>query len=96
MVSLDLKDAYLHVPIHRSHWRYLRFALGNSAGVLIVYQWKALPFSLAMAPRVFTKVMLPLVAHLHQQGHVMYPYLDDIFHVQASRLQVCLTRDVSL
>ncbi len=26
----------------------------------------------------------------------MYPYLDDIFHVQASPLQVCLTHDVSL
>ncbi len=26
--SLDLKDAYLHMPIHRSHWRYLPFALG--------------------------------------------------------------------
>ncbi len=90
MVSLDLKGDYLHVPIHRSHWQYLRFALWNSTGVLVVYQWKCLPFGLVTAPRVFTKVMLPLVAHLHQ------PYLNDIFHAQASRLQVCLTRDVSL
>ncbi len=95
MVSLDLKDAYLYVPIHRSHWRYMRFALRNSAGILVVYQWTCLPFGLATAPRVFTKVMLPLVAHLHQQGRVMYPYLDDIFHAQASHLQVCLTRDVA-
>ena len=25
MASLDLKDAYFHIPIHPSHWKYLRF-----------------------------------------------------------------------
>ncbi len=40
--------------------------------------------------------MLPLVAHLHLQGHVMYPCLDDMFHAQASLLQVSLTYDVIL
>ncbi len=40
MVSLDLKDAYLYVTVHPSHWRYLQFALRNQAGELIVYQWK--------------------------------------------------------
>ncbi len=54
MVSLDLKEAYLHVPIHPSHWRFLRVALRSQAGELIVYQWKVLPFGLATAPRVFT------------------------------------------
>ena len=53
MVSLDLKDAYLHVAIHPSHWGYLRFALRNQAGELIVYQWKILPFGLATVPKVF-------------------------------------------
>ena len=36
VVSLDLKDAYLHVPIHPSYWQYLRLALRNQAGDLIV------------------------------------------------------------
>ncbi len=96
MVSLDLKDAYLHVPIHPSHWRYLRFALRNAAGELIVYQWKVLPFGLATAPRVFTKILAPVAAHLHMQGCLMYPYIDDIFHAEASFLQACRTRDTSL
>ncbi len=51
MVSLDLKDAYLHVPIHPSHWRDLQFALRNLAGELIVYQWNVLPFGLDTSRR---------------------------------------------
>ncbi len=39
MVSLDLKDAYLHVPIVPSHRRFLRFVLKDSRGVLHIYQW---------------------------------------------------------
>ena len=38
MVSLDLKDAYLHEPIHPSHSLYLRFALRNAEEEVIVYQ----------------------------------------------------------
>ena len=25
MASIDLRDAYLHVPVHPEHWKYLRF-----------------------------------------------------------------------
>ncbi len=96
MVSLDLKDTYLHVPIHPSHWWFLRFALRSPAGKLIVYQWKVLPFGLATAPRFFTKLLASLAAHLHLQGCLMYPYIDDIFHAQASINQTSRTHDLSL
>ncbi len=96
MVSLDLKDAYLHVPIHPSHWQYPRFALRSPAGEFIVYQCKVLPFGLATAPRVFTKLLAPLAAHLHLQGCLMYPYIDNIFHTQASASHTACTRDISL
>src|SRR4029434_6250772 len=49
-ITIDLKDAYFHVPIHHRHRRYLRFAFGG-----IAYQFNALPFGLSLAPRVFTK-----------------------------------------
>ncbi len=91
MVLLDLKDAYLHVLIHPSHWRYLRFALRNAAGGSSF--WLSPPPS---PPRVFTKILAPVAAHLHMQGRLMYPYIANIFHAEASFLQVSRTRDISL
>ncbi len=54
MISLDLNDAYLHIPIIPQHRKFLRFALRDHQGILRVYQWGVLPFGLATAPRVFT------------------------------------------
>src|SRR5690606_3846308 len=39
MARLDLKDAYLHVPIHPCYRRFFRYRHNG-----IVYQWKVLPF----------------------------------------------------
>src|SRR4029434_4633359 len=47
-ITIDLKDAYFHVPIHPRHRKYLRFAFGG-----IAYQFNALPFGLSLAPRAF-------------------------------------------
>ena len=66
MVPRDLKDAYLHVPIVPPYRRFLRFVLGDSQEVR-VYQWMVLPFGLATVPRVFTKLLVPIVAHLHEK-----------------------------
>ena len=55
LVSLDLQDAYLQVPVHPSSRRYFRFCVGES-----VYQFRALCFGLSMAPQVFTHVMAPV------------------------------------
>ncbi len=66
--SLCFKDAYLHVSIHPSYWRYLRFALRNADGDIVVfYQWKVLPFVLATAPKVFKPLLDPAADHLHLQ-----------------------------
>jgi ribonuclease HI len=72
LASIDLKDAYFHVPIHQTHYRFLRFAFQGKT-----YQFRVLPFGLSTAPRVFTKVLAPVVGYLHQQGVHLYPYLDD-------------------
>ena len=44
IVSLDWKDAYLHMPINPSHWLYVLFALMTVQGDLLVYHWRVLPF----------------------------------------------------
>ena len=73
LASVDIQDAYLHVPIAESHQRYLRFAIGDRH-----YQFVALPFGLATAPRVFTKILAPIMALLRSRGISLLPYLDDI------------------
>jgi ribonuclease HI len=72
LASIDLKDAYFHVPMHPRHYKFLRFAFQDK-----IYQFKVLPFGLSTAPRVFTKVLAPVVGFLHQQGIYLFPYLDD-------------------
>lgn len=71
-VSLDLSDAYFHVPIHPKSRKYLRFSLHDQ-----VFQFRALPFGIATAPRVFTKLMVTVGAHLRLRGSVLLQYFDD-------------------
>ena len=44
--SMDLSDAYLHIPIHPNSRKYLRFCYKAQ-----VFQFTSLPFGLATAPR---------------------------------------------
>ena len=55
MVSLDLKDAYLQVPMHLDLHKFLRFMVGGKG-----YQFKVLCFGLSTAPQVFTRVLAPV------------------------------------
>jgi hypothetical protein len=93
MASLDLKDAYFHVPVRPDNRPYLRFEfLGR------IFQFKVLPFGLSTAPRVFTKMLAPVIGLLHQRGVHIYPYLDDCLIVAKSRDQlhraILLTQDI--
>ena len=63
MASIDLKEAYLQVPVHPASRRFLRFVFRGS-----VYQFKALCFGLSTAPQVFSRVMAPVSAILHSLG----------------------------
>lgn len=72
LVSIDLKDAYMHIPVHPAHRKYLRFNIAGQS-----YQFRVLPFGLASAPRVFTKTIAPIVAEARKWGIHIYPYLDD-------------------
>ena len=70
--SVDLKDAFFHIPIHRLHRKFLRFALEGQ-----VYEYCVLPFGMALSPRVFTKVTHAAVAPLRAMGIRLLTYLDD-------------------
>lgn len=70
--SIDLKDAYFHVPMNKASWRYLRFVWRG-----IVYQFKALPFGLSPAPYIFTRITKPVAALARGKGIRLKMYLDD-------------------
>ena len=72
MVSIDLKDVYLQIPIHPASGRYLRFTAGGKT-----WRFRVLCFGLSTAPQVFTRVMAPVSGFLHQLGIRMLQYLDD-------------------
>ena len=80
MASIDLKEAYLQVPVHPTSRHFLRFMFRDT-----VYQFKALCFGLSTAPQVFTRVMAPVSAILHSMGIRMRRYLDDWLVQSASR-----------
>ena len=73
MTRIDLKDAYFSIPIHQSHQKYLRFKWEKK-----MYQFTCLPFGLASAPRLFTKVLRPVVGYLRGIGIRCVIYLDDL------------------
>ena len=81
--SLDLTDAYFHIPV--AHWfrKYLRFVVGGA-----VYQFRALPFGLSPAPLVCTRLLAPLASHLHSRGIRFHRYLDDLL-IRAQSSEVC-------
>ena len=89
--SLDLTDAYLHVPMHPSTFKYLRFNLGDS-----LYHFRALPFGLSTAPLVFTKIMAAVGAFAHRRSIFLHLYLDDWLCRHFNRSVLLLQRDFLL
>ena len=71
--SIDLQDAYLHIPIVKHCHCFLQFVWHN-----VPYQWKVLPFGLATAPWVFTALTKPILFLCHHKGFHIVIYLDDI------------------
>ncbi|XP_038147769.1 uncharacterized protein LOC119787801 [Cyprinodon tularosa] len=71
-ISVDLKDAYFHIPIYPPHRKYLRFAFQGK-----MYEYLVLPFGLSLSPRVFVKCTEAAVAPLREKGVRLATYIDD-------------------
>jgi len=50
-----------------------------------VYEFQSLPFSLSSAPRVFTKLLKPVLARLRHQGMRLIMYLDNMLVMAQTR-----------
>ena len=72
MFSFDLKSGYHHVEIADIHRKYLGFAWNKKFNTFMV-----LPFGLASACYIFTKLLRPLVRYWRAKGLRIVMYLDD-------------------
>ena len=88
MFSFDLKSGYHHIDIHQEHWNYLGFAWNNGSKVQH-YVFCVLPFGLATACYLFTKLMRPLVKYWRGQGLRIIVYLDDGIAAVAGEEAAC-------
>ncbi len=89
--AIDLKDAYFHVSILLRHRPFLRFAFEGRA-----WQYRVLPFGLALSPRVFMKVVEGALTPLREVGVRILNYLDDWLILAQSREQLGDPRDLVL
>ena len=55
-VSINIRDAYLHVPMHQAVRKYLRFVV-NKKVTNPISQFTCLPVGLATSPCEFTKLL---------------------------------------
>ena len=83
MIKMDLKDAYHQIPIHSDHQHLLTFQWEEKT-----YMFQCLPFGLSVAPRVFTKLLKPVVGFLRQNGCRLIIYLDDMLMLHQDRAQL--------
>lgn len=79
MVSLDLRDAYWHIPLAPAHRRFFSFWFDGR-----MYRFDVLPFGVSVAPYVFHHMLRPLVSWLRQAGVRICAYLDDLLILGSS------------
>ncbi|KAF7221522.1 putative LOC107375874-like protein, partial [Nothobranchius furzeri] len=78
--SIDLRDAYFHIPVYPPHRKFLRFAFQG-----VCYEYTVLPFGLSLSPRVFVRCTEAAIAPLRGRGIQLATYLDDWLLLARSR-----------
>lgn len=91
VVSLDLSDAYFHLRIHPRFRRFLCFKFRGK-----LFQFRAMPFGLSSAPRVFTRITQPITLFCRRLGIRIIFYLDDPIIMARSRQEAIRHRDFVL
>ena len=79
---IDLRDAYLSIPIRESDTKFLCFQWKDR-----YFAFQFLPFGLSSAPRAFTKICRPIAAHFRALGIRLLVYLNDWLLIANSRDQ---------
>ena len=74
MSSVDIMHAYYTVPIATEHQEVLKFRWRDK-----LYKYTCLSNGLALAPRMFTKLLKPLSNILKQKGYLSSSYTDNCY-----------------
>lgn len=88
--------AYYHILIHHNSQKLLRFAIKDQHGNTCHFQFTALPFGISSAPRIFTKLVMEMVAFLRQKELNLMPYLDYFLLVEDTVDQLLTDLDTFL
>ena len=78
--SLDLMNAYFSVPVTVKDRRWLRFWHYDK-----LFQYTCLPQGLTSAPRIFTRLLKPIMGHLRSIGITAIIYIDDCLIIAPSK-----------
>lgn len=78
--TIDIAKAYPHLPVREEDRPLLRFMWRG-----VRYQFRAMPFGLSTAPRIWTKVMRPIVALIRRLGVRCVIYIDDLLLLAEDR-----------
>ena len=73
MTKLDIKDAYVHVPVAPEFQKFLAFLFNGR-----LFFFRALPFGLSTAPYLFSKMVAYPISLLRERGIKILAYLDDL------------------
>lgn len=87
MATMDLRDAYLNIPIQEGSQKYLRLAVEIDRKENHI-QSRALPFRLPSSPSIFTKVLAKALVPLWLKSMTVVPYLDDLLFVGPKEAQL--------
>ena len=81
--SIDISEAFHHIPIQPRFRKFLSFSFQNQA-----YHFQVMPFGINIGPRIFTKVITEVLKNLHTLHIRASVYIDDwlLWHQTESQL----------
>ena len=95
MFTFDLKSGYHYVDIHEASQSYPGFTWGEGCDKKF-YVFRVLPFGLASACYIFTKLLRPLVKRWRSMGLHVVLYIDDGVCASATEAKLIEDRDIIL
>ena len=75
LASIDLKNAFYTIPMDKEFTKYLKFCVDGN-----YYKFLVLPMGYRDAPRIFCKILKPVLAHLRKKGFLSSLYVTRLRH----------------